>query len=102
MSKLIGKYVTKIVYKQAFKVGVMGILVSTLDIGFSTNMALPMQKRFSVFNEVYLLNHMHGILDCSCKWLVFKYSYRCKVPLFSLPLISNNDSIRKEREREPS
>ena len=35
-SKLVGKYVIKIVYvyDQAFKVGVMGNLVSTLDIGF--------------------------------------------------------------------
>ena len=33
--KLIGKYVTKIVYDQAaFKVGVVGKLVSTLDAGF--------------------------------------------------------------------
>ena len=36
MSKHIGKYVTKIVYvcDQAFKVGVVGNLVSTLGIGF--------------------------------------------------------------------
>ena len=36
MSKLIGKYVTKIVYvyDQAFKVGVVGNLVSTLNVGF--------------------------------------------------------------------
>ena len=36
ISKLIGKYVTKIVYiyDQAFKVGVVGNLVNTLDIGF--------------------------------------------------------------------
>ena len=37
MSKLFGKYVTKIVYiyNQAFKVvGVVGNLVSTLDVGF--------------------------------------------------------------------
>ena len=36
MSKLIGKNVTKIVYiyNQAFKVGVVGNLVSTLDVGF--------------------------------------------------------------------
>ena len=36
MSKLIGKYVTKIVYVngQAFKVGVVEDLVSTLDVGF--------------------------------------------------------------------
>ena len=34
MSKLIGKYVTKIVYDQVFKVGVVGNLVSTLDVGF--------------------------------------------------------------------
>ena len=43
-------------------------------------MALPMQKRFSVFNEVYLVNHLRDILDYSCKWLVFKYSFRCKGP----------------------
>ena len=36
MSKLIGKYVTKIVYvyDQAFKVGVARNLVSALDVGF--------------------------------------------------------------------
>ena len=36
MSKLIGKYVTKIVYvyDQTLKVGVVGNLVSTLDVGF--------------------------------------------------------------------
>ena len=36
MSKLIGKYVTKIVcvYNRALKVGIVGNLVSTLDIGF--------------------------------------------------------------------
>ena len=36
MSKLIGKYVTKIVNvcNQVFKVGVVGNLVSTLDVGF--------------------------------------------------------------------
>ena len=34
MFKLIGKYVTKIVYDQAFKVGVVGKLVSTVDAGF--------------------------------------------------------------------
>ena len=36
MSRLIGKYVTNIVYvyNQAFKVGVVGNLVSTLDVGF--------------------------------------------------------------------
>ena len=39
MSKLIGKYVTKrkvcdYAYNQAFKVGVVGNLVSTLDVGF--------------------------------------------------------------------
>ena len=35
-SKLIGKYATKIVYvyDQAFKVGVVRNLVSTLDVGF--------------------------------------------------------------------
>ena len=31
MSTLIGKYVTKIVYDQAFKIGVVGDLVSTFD-----------------------------------------------------------------------
>ena len=72
MSKLIGKYVTKIVYmyNQAFKVGVVGNLVSTFDVGFRTNMARPMQKRCSVFNEVYIVNHLRDILDYSCKWLV--------------------------------
>ena len=36
MSKLIDKYVTKIiyVYDQAFKVGVVGSVVSTVDVGF--------------------------------------------------------------------
>ena len=36
MSKLFGKYVTKTsnVYDQAFKVGVVGNLVSILDVGF--------------------------------------------------------------------
>ena len=34
MSKLFGKYVTKIVYDQACKVEVVGNLVSTLDVGF--------------------------------------------------------------------
>ena len=36
MSKLIGKYVTKIVYvyNRVFKVEVVGNLVSTLDVGF--------------------------------------------------------------------
>ena len=43
-------------------------------------MALPMQKRFSVFNEVYLINHLHDILDYSYKWLVYKNYYRCKGP----------------------
>ena len=43
-------------------------------------MALPRQKRFSVFNKIHLVNHMHDILDYSCKRLVFKYSYRCKGP----------------------
>ena len=69
---------TKIVYvyDYAFKFGVVVNLVSTLDVGLWTDMALPMQTRFSVFNEVYLVNHMRDILDYSCKWLVFKYSYR--------------------------
>ena len=80
MSKLIGKYVTKIVYDQMFIVGVVGNLVSTLTVGFSTNIALPIQNRFSMFNDVYLINHLRDILDYSCKWLVFKYSYRCKGP----------------------
>ena len=59
MSKLTVKYVTKSVYvcDQAFKVGVVGNLVSTLDVGFGTNTALPMPNRFSVFNEVYLVNY---------------------------------------------
>ena len=80
LSKPIGNYVTKIVYDQAFKVGVVRNLVSTLDVGFWTNMALPIQTRFSVFNKVYLVNHLCGVVDYSCKWLVFKYSYRCKGP----------------------
>ena len=55
MSKLIGKYVTIIVYvyNQAFKVVVN--LVSTLDAGFSTNMALPMQKKiFGVQRGIFI------------------------------------------------
>ena len=60
-----GKYVTKIVnvYDQSFQVGVVGNLVSTFDLGFLTNMVLPMQKRCSVFNEVYLVNHLRDMLD---------------------------------------
>ena len=58
----------------------MGNLVSTLDVGFLTDMALPMKKTFWVFNEVYLVNHLHDILYYSCKLLVFKYFYRCKGP----------------------
>ena len=57
MSKLIGKYVTIIVYvyNQAFKVGVVVNLVSTLDAGFSTNMALPMQKKiFGVQRGIFI------------------------------------------------
>ena len=34
MSEFIGKYAPKIVYVQAFKVGVVGNLISTLDVGF--------------------------------------------------------------------
>ena len=47
MSKLIGKCATKIVYvyDQVFKVGVVGNLVSTLNVGFWTSMALPMQNK---------------------------------------------------------
>ena len=39
MSKFIGKCVTKMiyVYDQAFKIGVVGNLVSTLDVAFCTN-----------------------------------------------------------------
>ena len=48
-------------------------------------MALSMQKRCLVFKEVYLVNHLRDILDYSCKWLVFKYSY-AKAP--KLPLVS--------------
>ena len=33
-----------------------------------------------MFNEVYLVNHLCDIFYYSCKWLVFKYSYRCKGP----------------------
>ena len=82
MSKCIGKCATKIVYvyDQVFKVGVVGNLVSTPAVGFWANMALPMQKRFSMFNDVYLVNHLRDSLDYSCKWLVFKYSYRLKGP----------------------
>ena len=43
-------------------------------------MVLPREKRFSVFNEVYLDNYLRDIFDYSCKWLVFKYSYRCQRP----------------------
>ena len=68
------------VYDQSFKVGIVGHIVSTLDVGFRTNMVLPIQKRSSMFNEVYIVNHFCDILDHSCKWLVFKYSYRCKGP----------------------
>ena len=78
MTRFIGTCASKIVYHQAFKVGVVGNLVSTLDVGFWTNMALPMQKRFSVFNEEYLVNHLHDILHYKCKLFVFKYSYMCK------------------------
>ena len=47
MSKLISKCATKIVYiyDQVFKVGVVGNLVSTLDVGFWANMVLHMQKK---------------------------------------------------------
>ena len=47
MSKLIGKYVTKIfyVYDQAFKFGVVRNLVGTLDVGLLANVALPVQKK---------------------------------------------------------
>ena len=47
MSKLISKCATKIVYiyDQVFKVGVVGNLVSTLDVGFGANMVLHMQKK---------------------------------------------------------
>ena len=38
------------------------------------------KTRFPVFNEGYLVNHLRDILDYSCRWLVFKYSYRCKGP----------------------
>ena len=44
-------------------------------------------KRFLVFNEVYLVNYLRDILDYSCKWLVFKYSYRCKGPKNAFGLI---------------
>ena len=81
MSTLIGKYVTKIVYvyNQVFKVGVFVNRLSTPDVGFLTNMALPMQERFSAFNEVCLV-HLRDILDYSCKgpkkclWFHFKQS----------------------------
>ena len=41
-------------------------------------MALPMQKRFSVFHEVDLVNHLRDIFYYRCIWLVFKNSYRYK------------------------
>ena len=89
MFKLIGKYVTKIVYvnDQAFQVGVVGNLVSALDVGFWTNMALPMQNRLSVFKKVYLANHLRDILDYSFKLLVFNTLIGAKVP--KMPLIEH-------------
>ena len=56
MSKLIGTCASKIVYvyDQAFKVGVVENLVSTLDVGFWTNMSRPMQrKNFGVQPRIF-------------------------------------------------
>ena len=52
-----------------------------------------MQKRFFVFNEVYIVNHLRDILDYSCKWLVFKYSYRCKGPQNAFGFTSGNPVV---------
>ena len=71
MSKLIGKYVTKIIYNQAFKVGLVGNkILNKYGAGHA--------KKISLFKKVYLVNHLHDILEYSCKWLLFKYSFRCK------------------------
>ena len=73
MSKLIGKYVTKIIYNQAFKVGLVGNKILNKYGAGHANF-------FSLFKKVYLVNNLHDILEYSCKWLLFKYSYRCKGP----------------------
>ena len=41
----------------------------TCDVGLSNSMAWPMKLRCCVFNKVFLVNHWHDILNCSCKWL---------------------------------
>ena len=65
--KLIAKFVTEIVYvfDQAFKVGFVGNIISTLDVGSEQIWRCPYKNIFLV-NEVYLVNHLRDILDYSC------------------------------------
>ena len=42
----------------------------TRDVGLSNSMVRPMKLK-CVFNKVFLVNHWHDILNCSCKWLCF-------------------------------
>ena len=39
-----------------------------------------MKLRWCVFNKVFLVNHWHDILNCSCKSVCFSKSYRCIGP----------------------
>ena len=56
---------------------------------------LPTQKKFSVFNKVYLVNHLRDILDCSYKWLVFKYCYRPQKDFgFTLKRFANSTTVK--------
>ena len=48
---------------------------STRDVGLSNSMEQPMKLRCCMFNRVFLVNHWHDFLDCSCKWLYFINSY---------------------------
>ena len=52
----------------------------TCDIALSNNRARPMKVRCCVFNKVFLVNHSHDILYCSCKWLCFSNSCKCIGP----------------------
>ena len=63
------------VYTNIFSFGKRILPEYTCDIGLSNSMARPMKLRCCVFNKVFLVNHWHDILNCSCKWLCFSNSY---------------------------
>ena len=47
----------------------------TCDIGLTNNMTQPMELRCCVLSKVFLVNHFHDIINCSCIWLCCSNSW---------------------------